>query len=148
MFGYLFRLVDSADSAEELTTDVMLEVWKSAKRFRGESRVSTWVIGIARYKALSSLRKTGLEWADVEEASALPDRAALQDEKLVQSSMRETILAALRKLSQKHREVMELTYYHDFTCEEIAEILDCPRNTVKTRMFHARKQLKELLEVG
>lgn len=147
VFGYLFRMVNSAETAEELATDVLVEVWKGAKRFRGGSRVSTWVLGIARYKALSSLRKSPPPTTDVDEARDLTDGAESQDETLMKSSLQGTIRVALGKLSQKHREVLELTYYQELSCEEIAEVMDCPRNTVKTRMFHARKQLKTLLEV-
>ena len=145
VFGYLFRMVDRADAAEELTTDVMLEIWKSAKRFRGDSQVSTWIFGIARYKALSWRRKADSRWTDIDEASDVPASVESQDEVLIRGDLRARIRAKLGQLSRKHQEVMELTYYQGFSCEEIAKILGCPRNTVKTRMFHARKQLRALL---
>jgi RNA polymerase sigma-70 factor (ECF subfamily) len=147
IFGYVFRMVGRADRADELASDVLLEVWKSAGRFKGESRVSTWIFGIARYKALSSLRRLTPEGVQVEEAGDIPDEAERQDEMLIKATMREAVQKAFAALSDRHREVMELTFYQGFSYPEIAEILGCPVNTVKTRMFHARKQLKELLSV-
>lgn len=145
IFGYLFRMIGSAEHAEELTTDVMLEVWKSAARFRGESQVSTWMFGIARFKALSFLRRAQSESVDVEEASEVPDPQELPDEMLARRGVAGRIKEALARLSHEHREVMELTFFEGFSYPEIAKLLDCPVNTVKTRMFYARKQLRELL---
>ena len=86
------------------------------------------------------------QWTEIDEATEVPDSAESQDEVLIEGDLRARIRTKLQQLSQKHREVMEMTYYQGFTCEEIAKVLGCPRNTVKTRMFHARKQLKELLK--
>jgi RNA polymerase sigma-70 factor (ECF subfamily) len=148
IYGYLFRMAGNADTAEELTNDVMLEVWKSAREFRGASRVSTWIFGIARFKALSALRRIRPATVDVEEASDLADPAELQDEMLVNEDIRAVINRALAKLSEQHREVLDLAFFQGFSCPEIAEILKCPVNTVKTRMFYARKQLRVLLAQG
>jgi RNA polymerase sigma-70 factor (ECF subfamily) len=148
VFGYLLRMIGSADRADELASDVLLEVWKSAGKFRGASRVSTWIFGIARFKALSSLRRATPETIDVEEAGDLQDAAELQDDMLIKETLRTRIREALTKLSAQHREVIELTFYQGFSYPEIAEILGCPVNTVKTRTFYARKQLQELLGAG
>lgn len=145
IFGYLFRMIGSAEHAEELTTDVMLEVWKSASTFKGESQVSTWMFGIARFKALSFLRRAKNGTVGVEEAIEVPDARELPDEMLVKQGMAERIKQALGRLSQEHREVMELTFFEGLSYPEIAKLLACPVNTVKTRMFYARKQLRELL---
>jgi RNA polymerase sigma-70 factor (ECF subfamily) len=85
---------------------------------------------------------------DVEEAAGVADPAELQDEALAIHDRKATVEKALAKLSEQHREVMDLTFYQGFSCPEIAEILQCPVNTVKTRMFYARKQLRELLAQG
>ncbi len=146
LFGFIFRMVDKQDAAEELTNDVMLEVWKGAAAFRGDSRVSTWIFGIARFRAISSLRRANPKTVDYEETAPLPDPHELQDEVMVKESTREEVRKALHKLSKPHREVMELTFYQGFSYPEIADILHCPVNTVKTRMFYARKELRELLE--
>lgn len=145
IFGYLFRMVGGAEPAEELTSDVMLEVWKSAASFKGESQVSTWIFGIARFKALSFLRRPRSESVDVAQAVDIPDPHELPDATLVRHSMRTGIKEALSRLSEEHREVVELTFFEGFSYPEIARLLECPVNTVKTRMFYARKQLRELL---
>jgi RNA polymerase sigma-70 factor (ECF subfamily) len=145
IFGYLYRMVGSVEHAEELTTDVMVEVWRGAARFKGESQVSTWTFGIARFKALSFLRRVQSESVGVEEANEVPDPNELPDEMLVKQGMAVRIKDALGRLSQEHREVMELTFFEGFSYPEIAKLLDCPVNTVKTRMFYARKQLRALL---
>jgi RNA polymerase sigma-70 factor (ECF subfamily) len=138
-------MVGSVEHAEELTTDVMVEVWRGAARFKGESQVSTWMFGIARFKALSFLRRVQSESVGVEEANEVPDPNELPDEMLVKQGMAVRIKDALGRLSQEHREVMELTFFEGFSYPEIAKLLDCPVNTVKTRMFYARKQLRALL---
>lgn len=145
LFGYLFRLVGRADAAEELTNDVMLEVWKRAGGFKGESKVSTWIFAIARFRAISSMRRAKPNVVDIEDAAPLSDPHELQDEVLVKESMREKVRSALRKLTHQHQEVIDLTFYEGFSYPEIATILNCPVNTVKTRMFYARKELRELL---
>jgi RNA polymerase sigma-70 factor, ECF subfamily len=145
IFGYLFRMVGASDPAEELTNDVMLEVWKGAGGFKGESKVSTWIFGIARFRALTWLRRGNPTLVDVEEAGQLSDPNELQDEVLMKQGVRDKVRKALANLTRQHKEVMELTFYQGFSYPEIADILQCPLNTVKTRMFHARKQLRELL---
>jgi RNA polymerase sigma-70 factor (ECF subfamily) len=145
VYGYLRRSVGSPESAEELTTDVMVEVWKAAGRFRGDSRVSTWIFGIARFKALSFLRRPRGEAVEIGQAADLPDPADRQDATLVKNARSATIREALERLSAEHREVMELTFFEGFSYPEIATLIDCPVNTVKTRMFYARKQLRALL---
>jgi RNA polymerase sigma-70 factor (ECF subfamily) len=148
LFGYIFRMVSKTDTAEELTNDVMLEIWKGAAAYRGESKVSTWIFGIARFRAISSLRRTNPKTVEYEHAGPLPDSRELQDEVLVKESARDEVRKALTKLTKPHREVMELTFYQGFSYPEIAEIVNCPVNTVKTRMFYARKELRELLAEG
>jgi RNA polymerase sigma-70 factor (ECF subfamily) len=146
--GYLFRLAGQADMAEELASDVMLEVWKGAGAFRGQSKVSTWIFGIARFRAISAMRRTNPEMVDFDHAGPLSDGRELQDELLLKESTREEVRRAMEKITPHHREVIELTFYQGFSYPEIATILDCPLNTVKTRMFYARKELREMLEKG
>ncbi len=140
-FKFLFRLTANRSAAEDLTHDVFLEVWKSAKRFEGRSSVATWILSIARYKALDSIRKqrTLAEHDQPARAEPSPEITAMQ----LSSSdyMRECLTA----LSQEHREIIDLVYYHEKSVKEVSEILGIPEATVKTRMFYARKKLKEML---
>jgi RNA polymerase sigma-70 factor (ECF subfamily) len=148
IYGYLFRMLGNSETAEELVSDVMLDMWKGAGRFKGDSRVSTWVFGIARHKALSAMRRSRPETVEVDAAVQIADSAELQDEVLSNNDTKDAINKALAKLTEQHREVMDLTFYQGFSCSEIADILQCPVSTVKTRMFYARKQLRELLMGG
>jgi RNA polymerase sigma-70 factor, ECF subfamily len=148
LFGYLFRLVGRRDVVEELTNDVMVGVWKGAAGFKGESKLSTWIFGIAHFRAISWLRRANPEVVDIDDAEPLRDPHDLQEETLMKESTGEEVRRALSKLTPQHREVMDLTFYQEFSYPEIAAILGCPVNTVKTRMFYARKELRQLLVVG
>lgn len=143
LFGYLFRLVRDASAAEELVDDVLLDVWRGASRFRGASRVSTWIFGIAHHKAVNVLRrKIPLE---EEPAVALADPSESIEATLGREDLRERLAASLTSLSPAHREVVELTLTEGFSVDEIAAIVGIPAGTVKTRMFHARRALRTLL---
>lgn len=146
LFRFLLRYTGSLGCVEELVNDVMLVVWDRAADFRGRSKVSTWVLGIAYRKGLKSLDRERRaphheDVEDVELSSPLdgPDRD------LARRRLRDRVIAALARLPAEQRAVVELTYYHGFSYPEIAEILGCPHNTVKTRMFHARRKLHDLL---
>ena len=146
VFRYTHRLISDVTKAEEVTNDVMLEVWKTAARFEGRSKVSTWILGITRHLALNAVRRKQLDTVDVDDAPPIADEAdtpaTLDHDRNV---LKAALTQALGKLSTDHRDVIELTFFHDKSYQEIAEIVGCPENTVKTRMFHARKQLKGYL---
>ena len=142
VFRYALSLISSQSKAEEVTNDVMLEVWKNAAKFESRSKVSTWILGITRHVALNAVRRKEFDMVDIDdvqepqaETNESPaterDRTALKTE----------LKRALGKLSQEHRDVIELTFFHGCSYQEIAEIVDCPPNTVKTRMHHAKKIL-------
>jgi RNA polymerase sigma-70 factor (ECF subfamily) len=139
LYGYLRRFAANPVVVEEVVDDVMFVVWTDAKKFRGKSAVSSWIFGIAYRKALTALRREGRYEAplrrDVETVD--PNSVSRADIELIQ--------AGLAGLSPDHRQVIELTYFCGYSYQEIAEIADCPVNTVKTRMFHARRRLKVLL---
>lgn len=139
LFGYLRRLVGSVVLVEEIIDDVMYVVWTDARKFRGESAVSSWIFGIAYRKALTAMRKERRYQAGIDRSADTGAVAASSPADL------EFIQAGLAELSPDHRQVVELTYFCGFSYQEIAEIADCPVNTVKTRMFHARRRLKVLL---
>jgi RNA polymerase sigma-70 factor (ECF subfamily) len=134
------RLTSRYDLAEEIINDTFWVIWQHAADFRGASQLSTWVFGIAYRRALKTLRRVRpdlpLDGEEVLEQS---------EEPFQQSELREWLGAALGKLPHEQRMVLELAYHLGHSCEEIAEIMQCPTNTVKTRMFHARRKLKGLL---
>lgn len=141
LHGYLRRILADAAIAEEVVDDVMFVVWKDARKFRGDSAVSSWVFGIAYRKAMTAARKEGRHTSAIDFATDADSLPAGPDGDL------DLISAALGKLSHDHRQVVELTYFCGFSYQEIARIAGCPVNTVKTRMFHARRRLRYLLPV-
>lgn len=141
VLGYLRRILSDRQIAEEVFDDVMFVVWKDARRFGGKSAVSSWIFGIAYRRAMSALRSEMRHQSRIDPAACAEEMAAAQPQG------RNLVAVALRQLSPDHRQVVELTYFLGMSYREIAEIADCPVNTVKTRMFHARKRLKHLLPV-
>lgn len=145
VFRYLVRLMRDEAVARELTNDVMIEVWKGAARFEGRAKLRTWIFGIAHNKGVDVLRKRSeLPW-DEKAAESLVDDGPSPHEMAAQGDLRRLVLGLLDRLSPEHRAVIQLTYYEGLSVREIAQTVDCPEATVKTRMFYARKQLKALL---
>jgi RNA polymerase sigma-70 factor (ECF subfamily) len=139
------RIVGDGALADDIVNDVFVNVWRSAGRFDGNSKVSTWILGIARFKALSALRRRKDDALDDITAEAIADTAD-DPEVTAQKTDRVAILReCMSNLSRAHREIIDLVYYHEKSVEEAAEIVGIPTNTVKTRMFHARKRMSELL---
>jgi RNA polymerase sigma-70 factor (ECF subfamily) len=149
IFAYFVKMLRNEAMAEELTNDVMIEVWRGAKNFQGRSACSTWIFGIAHNKGISALRKRREAPLDEGVAERIVDPAPSPAGRAQEKDVATILGKLLEDLSTEHREVIELTYYHQHSIREIAEIQDCPENTVKTRMFYARRQLKErLIEMG
>jgi RNA polymerase sigma-70 factor, ECF subfamily len=142
VFRFLTRFVDGGTTAEDLVSEVFIEVWRHAGQFEARSRVSTWLLAIARHKALSALRRRSTdELAGIEDASDNPEIALQKTER------GEILRDCLEQLSPAHREIIDLVYYHERTIDDVAAIIGVPPNTVKTRMFYARKRIGELLAV-
>ena len=148
MQRFVRDLVRDDGLAEEVTSDVMVEVWRKAGTFGGRSRVRTWVFGIAHHKAIDALRRRRPAHAPLDElldaATPLdgPEAAALR------ADDRQRLERALASLSAEHRAVLELTYVEGFAQKDIAEIVGCPVATVKTRAFYAKQRLRDALETA
>lgn len=144
--AYLLRLTGRPEAVDELVDDTLLVVWRQADRFDGRSRLSTWIFGIAYKKALKHLERRRREESRTGESDAEPVAPEDGPERLqVRRELTRQVAAALDKLSAEQRGVVVLTYYHGLSYPEIAEVMDCPVGTVKTRMFHARRKLAHLL---
>jgi RNA polymerase sigma-70 factor (ECF subfamily) len=146
VYRFVLRLVREEGTAEDLISEVFLDVWRQAGRFEGRSAVSTWLLAIARFKALSVLRRRPDEELDEEKAAAIEDTSDNPEVVLEKKDKSAAIRKCLAGLSAEHREIVDLVYYHEKSVEEVAEIVGTPENTVKTRMFYARKRLAELLK--
>ena len=148
VFRFVLRLVRDESTAEDLISEVFLDVWRQADRFEGRSAVSTWLLAIARFKALSAMRRRPDEELDDETAAAVEDPSDAPDVTLEKKDKSALIRKCLEGLSAEHREIVDLVYYHEKSVEEVAAIVGIPENTVKTRMFYARKKLGELLKAA
>jgi RNA polymerase sigma-70 factor (ECF subfamily) len=145
VFRFAIRLVDDAASAEDVVSEAFIEVWRQADRFEGRSSVSTWIMSIARFKALSVRRRRQETVLDEKLAETVADQSSSPEQIVLEMDRSAQLRACLTQLSPDHREIIDLVYYHDKTIEEVAEIVGVPKNTVKTRMFYARRRLAELL---
>jgi RNA polymerase sigma-70 factor (ECF subfamily) len=146
VYRFVLRLVRNESMAEDLISEVFLDVWRQAGKFEGRAAVSTWLLAIARFKALSELRRRPEEELSEEAAGAIEDTADTPDVALEKKDKGELLRKCLTELSPEHREIIDLVYYHEKSVEEVAEIVGIPEATVKTRMFYARKKLAELLK--
>jgi RNA polymerase sigma-70 factor, ECF subfamily len=145
VFQFLARFVGDKLAAEDLVSEVFLDVWRQAGRFQGRSQVTTWLLAIARNKALSAPQKRSNEELDEHAAAAVEDPHDGPEVMLQNRQRAEVLLNCLRQLSLAHREVIDLVYCHEKSIDEVAEIAGIPQNTVKTRMFYARKRIAELM---
>ncbi len=148
VYRFVLRLVGNQAAAEDLISEVFLDVWRQADRFEGRSAVSTWLLAIARFKALSLMRRKPDEELDEETAGAIEDRSDDPEVSVQKKDKSVALRKCLAVLSPEHREVIDLVYYHEKTVQEVAEIVGIPEATVKTRMFYARKRLSELLKTA
>jgi len=139
---FLTRMTRRPDLAEEIINDTMWIVWQHAGDFRGSSRVSTWVMGIAYRRALKAFRRASVQLVSVEQEALDVEASGDVSAEAERSQCHEIVAQALAELPLEQRLVIELTYFLGHSCAEIAEIVDCPVNTVKTRMFHARRKLR------
>ena len=132
LFRFLLRFVGDRSAAEDLVSEVFLDVWRQAGRSQGRSEATTWLLAIARNKALLALRRRSREEPH-EEEPAIENRQKT-----------EILLKCLTQLSTTHREVIDLVYYHQRSIEDVAEIIGIPKSIVKTRMLCARNRIPEL----
>lgn len=146
LFRYLFHLLGQKELAEDVLQEVMLVVWQKAHTFRGDAPASRWIFGIAHHQAFKALRRdTNAVCIELEAALELVDETTAPEADLLRSATQEEISRALACLTPEHREVLELAFFQDFACKEIAAIVGIPLGTVKSRLSYARRALKTAL---
>lgn len=145
LYGYVAKFIKQPELVEEVLDDIMLVVWQNAARFDRSSRLSTWIFGIAHHKALKALGRSSRQ--QTEPLPGVPLCGEEEDPEgiVARRELGQTITQALDALSPEQRAVVELTFYHGCSYQEIATITGCPVNTVKTRMFYARRRLQQFL---
>ena len=146
IYRWLFRFVGNETVAEDLLSDVFFDVWQQAGRFEGRSAVTTWLLSIARFKALSARRRRTDAELDETIETTVADSADDPETALQKKSRNELLRQAVMKLSPDHREIIDLVYYHEKSVDDCAPILGIPAATVKTRMFYGRKKLAQLVQ--
>src|SRR5437879_3209781 len=145
VYRFVLRIVRDTTMAEDLVSQVFLDVWRTASQFEGRSQVSTWLLSIARFKALTALRQRRHEDIDQDDVLEIADDSDTPEASLDRSNTSAILRACVAKLSPAHRELINLVYHHDKSVEEVGAIIGIPQSTVKTRMFYARKQLADLI---
>jgi RNA polymerase sigma-70 factor, ECF subfamily len=146
VYRWLLRLVGNETVAEDLLSDVFLDVWRQAGRFQARSAVSTWLLAIARFKALSARRTRKDAELDETIEATIADSADDPEVMLAKKHRDQVVREAINQLSPEHKEIIDLVYYHAKSVDECAQILGVPSGTVKTRMFYARKKLAEMVK--
>ena len=144
LYRWLLRIVRDETLAEDLLSDVFLDVWRQGASYKGRASVSTWLLAIARHKALSARRRRVHAELDAPIASTIADPGDDPEVALQKKNLGELLRNSLASLSPEHGEVIDLVYYHGKSVKEVADIVGVAEATVKTRMFYARKKLAEL----
>jgi RNA polymerase sigma-70 factor (ECF subfamily) len=145
VYHFCLRRTKDTALAEEVTNEVFMEVWRQARTFEGRSAASTWLLTIANHRMIDMLRRRRESQLDSEFAAFIEDDADTPEEVSLKVDKSAAIRRCMEQLSAEHREIIDLVYYNEKSITEIAGILDIPENTVKTRMFYARKKLHTLL---
>jgi RNA polymerase sigma-70 factor, ECF subfamily len=145
IYRFIVRIGCDADRAEDILAEVFLSVWRQAHIFENRSQVATWLLSIARFKALTALSRR--KEVPLEEGSMklVPDNADTPEQTVLQNDRSMYLRRCISRMSQDHREIIDLVYYQEKSVDEVAMLLHLPKNTVKTRMFYARKHLARLL---
>lgn len=146
LFSYLFHLLGQKELAEDVLQEVVVIIWQKAHTFRSTSQCTYWIFGIAHNQAFKALRQhPRVALLELEAALDIPDEALNPETDLLRQVTQEEIARALACLTSEHREVLELAFFQDFSCKEIATIVGIPTGTVKSRLSYARRSLKAAL---
>jgi RNA polymerase sigma-70 factor, ECF subfamily len=148
VYRFALRIVRDETLAEDLIGDVFLDVWRQAAQFQARATVSTWLLAIAKYKAIAALRRRTDAELDSETAAAIADPADDPEVAFQKKNGGEVLRQCLATLSPAHAQIIDLVYYHGKSVREVAQIVGIPEPTVKTRMFYARKRLAEQIKAA
>jgi RNA polymerase sigma-70 factor (ECF subfamily) len=144
VYRFARRLGADHSVAEDLVSEVFLDVWRNGCTFAGRSQVSTWLLAITRNKALDIIRRRAFKPFEAVSV-AIEDKTDGPEVAVQKKQVASILRRAFREMSAADREIIDLVYYHESSINEVARILNIPKGTVKTRMFYARKRLSALL---
>jgi RNA polymerase sigma-70 factor (ECF subfamily) len=148
LYRFLIRMIRDERLAEELLSDVFLSVWRHAAQFEARATVSTWLLAMGRFSALSAMRRRTEVNLDDQIAYGIPDSADDPEISLQKKDAGEVLRKCVAALTPAQGQIIDLVYYHEKSIGEVAQIVGIPEATVKTRMFYARKKLAELVEAA
>lgn len=148
LFGYLLTLTADRGLAEEILQDTFVAAWRAAERFEGRASVKTWLFSIARRQAHNSLRRRNLALTDDTALEQTPSDEPEPETALLQNADRQALTGAIEQLRPVHREVLLLAFVHDLSYAEMADLLDVPLGTIRSRLSNARRLLRETLETA
>jgi RNA polymerase sigma-70 factor (ECF subfamily) len=148
LFGYLLTLTSDRGLAEEILQDTFVAAWRAAERFEGRSSVKTWLFGIGRRQAYNSLRRRNLALTDDTVLDQTPGDEPEPEMAALQNADRQALTDAIARLRPVHREVLLLAFVHDLSYTEMAELLDVPLGTIRSRLSNARRLLRAILETA
>lgn len=147
IYAFAFHRLRDDNAARTVVIDTLFEVWRSAGQFRGESQVSTWILGIARYKGLGLQSGSNQQYEDIEDhAETLASDVEDGEAALARWQSSQEVRRCMDTLSAAHRECLQLVYFEELGLAQVADVQHVPENTVKTRLFHARKQMRQCVE--
>lgn len=144
LYAFALRLTSDPAAAEDVVQDVLVAVWQTAGKYRGDGKLKSWLLGIVHHTALKSLRRRSINISE-EMESSLPDHEPLPEEQVQASQQSQLIRRGLQELSPEHRSVLELVFYQGLSLQETAEVCGCPVGTVKSRLNYARQHLRRTL---
>lgn len=145
VYRFLLRALGDATAAEDLLNEVFIDIWRHAGQFEARSKVSTWILAIAHFKAAALRRRRSCDQLDDEAVGSIEEPGEDPEIAAHKLSSSATIRECLKMLSPAHRTILDLIYYHEMSIAEVARIVGVPENTVKTRAYYARKGLAQLL---
>ena len=146
VYRFALSKLNNTFDASDIVNEVMLEVWKSAHRFEGRSKVSTWLLGIAHHKIIDLLRKRKNNTVDIDDAPDVADDSFSMEQVMEGAENGTFIQKCLSKLKGDHKQAVHLLFFKDYSYEEISEVIECPVGTVKSRIHHAKISLKKCLQ--
>ncbi|GJL86125.1 MAG: RNA polymerase sigma factor [Micavibrio sp.] len=146
LYRFILSKLNDSFEASDILNETFLEVWRKAGTFEGRSKVSTWLFGIAYYKTMDRMRKKKPMLIDEDNFPEIVDETPDAVSCLISEDDAGHVRHCLETLKEAHRSVMQLAFFEDMAYGEIAKIVDCPENTVKTRMFHAKQAMKHCLQ--
>lgn len=147
VYGFALSRLNDPHAAADILNEVMMEVWKSADRFEGRAKISTWLLSITHFKIIDRYRADKRHEHDEMDTEPADDSTVVQQDKLLEAMQDADVLkSALDKLSPEHRQVLHLAFFEDMNYSEIGQVMGVPEGTIKSRVYHAKKLVKLQLQ--